>query len=400
MISDGAGQGLVSATMPPPTMPGAPGRAEANPVPEPVPGPVPGRMDVVERAIAATHAPTHGENPVALGPARKAAVIIRLLKGADAPLPLDRLPPRTAARLLHEMTAIGRLDARATLAVIDEFLNHLARPDLVFPATIEDALAQFGDDLAPEVTAQLGHRPVDETAAAWDEIAAADAACLAEILSDQGLQVRALVLSRLDPVQAAALLAQMPPEDADALVMAAATMGPVSQQVLDATGRALAETLRARRQTGALPGQPVTRVAEILNFAPGTQRDALLERIEKTDADMAGRLRRAMFTFADIPARLQPADVPKVVREADNADLVTALAGASGGDDRAAADYLLGNISKRLAEQIREEMAEHPAIDPRDADAAMTAIIAVIRRLERAGEITLVMAEDDDQEGK
>jgi len=107
-----------------------------------------------------------------------------------------------------------------------------------------------------------------------------------------------------------------------------------------------------------------------------------------------------MFTFADIPARLQPADVPKVVREADNADLVTALAGASGGDDRAAADYLLGNISKRLAEQIREEMAEHPAIDPRDADAAMTAIIAVIRRLERAGEITLVMAEDDDQEGK
>ncbi len=355
-----------------------------------------GRLDIVERAIAATHDPALDGNVVALPPVRKAAVIIRLLKGVDSALPLDRLSPAAAARLLHEMTLIGRLDARATLAVVEEFLAHISQPALRFPSDIEDALAQFADDLPAGADALLQGKGGNGQAA-WQEIAAADVPCLARVLADQGLQVRALVLSRLEPTRAAELLAQMPPEDADALVVAAATMGPVSHEVLDTVGRALAGILQARRQTGALPGQPLERVAEILNFAPGTQRDALLERIEGSDAEMATRLRRAMFTFADIPARVQAADIPRIVRATDNARLVTALAGASGAGDRAAADYLLGNISKRLAEQIREEMAERPAIDPREADAAMTAVIAAIRRLERAGDITLVPGDGDDR---
>jgi flagellar motor switch protein FliG len=79
----------------------------------------------------------------------------------------------------------------------------------------------------------------------------------------------------------------------------------------------------------------------------------------------------------------------------DQPVLVTALAAAQGKPGlEDAAEFLLANISQRLAQGLREEMATRGKVKDKEGEEAMTAIITVIRTLEASGEITLVLHED------
>jgi flagellar motor switch protein FliG len=91
-------------------------------------------------------------------------------------------------------------------------------------------------------------------------------------------------------------------------------------------------------------------------------------------------------------------DVPNVLREVAPADLITALAGARAEADAAAADFLLSNISKRMAEGYREEIAERGAVKQADAEAAMNAVVAAIRRLAQDGALTYRESEADTED--
>jgi flagellar motor switch protein FliG len=81
--------------------------------------------------------------------------------------------------------------------------------------------------------------------------------------------------------------------------------------------------------------------------------------------------------------------VPRIQRDIAPDDLTLIVAGAGEGD-RKAIDFLLENISKRMAENIREEAKEKKGVTPEDVEAAMIRAVGVIRELETAGEIFFV----------
>jgi len=136
-------------------------------------------------------------------------------------------------------------------------------------------------------------------------------------------------------------------------------------------------------------------VGAILNVSPALTRDDVLIGLEAEDADFAAEVRKAIFTFVHIPARLNPRDTPKITRLVDQPVLVTALAAATARPGlEQAADFILNNISQRLAQGLREEMGTRGRVKDRDAEEAMTAIIAAIRTLETSGEITLIQPEE------
>ena len=57
-------------------------------------------------------------------------------------------------------------------------------------------------------------------------------------------------------------------------------------------------------------------------------------------------------------------------------------------------EFLLGNISSRMAEQLREELKEITTLRAKDGEDAQFEVIRVIRDLVSRGEIALV--EEDD----
>jgi flagellar motor switch protein FliG len=63
-----------------------------------------------------------------------------------------------------------------------------------------------------------------------------------------------------------------------------------------------------------------------------------------------------------------------------------------------AADYILENMSGRVADQLREEIQEAPKPKPADVDAAMGRVVGVIRQMEATGDLIFTSEEEKEEE--
>jgi flagellar motor switch protein FliG len=124
----------------------------------------------------------------------------------------------------------------------------------------------------------------------------------------------------------------------------------------------------------------------------------MLEGLDETDQGFASAVRKAIFTFGNIPDRVAPRDIPRILRDVEPGDLVLAIAGAEACGMKRSADYILENMSGRMADQLREDVQELAKPKQADVDAAMSVFITIIRTMETAGEILLLVPEDPEEE--
>ena len=59
-------------------------------------------------------------------------------------------------------------------------------------------------------------------------------------------------------------------------------------------------------------------------------------------------------------------------------------------------EFLLAGLSSRLAESMREEIEAAGKVSARDAEEAMTEVVAAIRRMEQAGELFLIVETEEE----
>ena len=324
----------------------------------------------------------------------KAAVIVRLLLAEGAQLPLSALPEHMQSALAEQIGQMRLVD-RATLgAVVEEFLNELEQVGLAFPGGIEGALSIMDGHISPTAANRL-RRLAGASAKAdpWDRLMGLDEDRLLPVLDEESTEVAAVMLSKLPVPKAASLLGKLPGDKARRIAYAVSLTGNVDPETVRRIGLSLAAQLDTVPPR-AFDAGPVERVGAILNVSAATTRDEVLRGLDETDADFAAKVRKAIFTFAHLPARIDARDIPKITRLVEQPVLVTALAAATTGEDAAAAEFLLGSLSQRLAQTLREEMAERGQVKEKDAEAAMAAIIGAIRQLESTGEIALITPED------
>lgn len=352
------------------------------------------------RAAIATQGDTAATTtpaPAALDGRAKAAIVVRLLLSEGADLPLEDLPDDLQARLTHQMGRMRPVDRTTLAAVVREFAEALDGLGLCFPAGIGGALSVLDGRISKQTAARLRKEAgVRAAGDPWARLCALPASDLAAIAAAESTEVAAVMLSRLDTAKAAELLGLLPGPVARRVAFAMSRTAGVTPQTVDRIGLALASQLDERPQC-AFDRGPGERFGAILNLSPAATRDDVLSALDESDADFAGTVRRAIFTFAHIPDRVAPRDVARIVRATDPSDLVIALAAATGPEDAAAAEFLLANMSSRMADTLREEVGEKGPVKPRDGEAAMTAVVAAIRTLEQGGDITLQTA--DDAEG-
>jgi flagellar motor switch protein FliG len=229
-------------------------------------------------------------------------------------------------------------------------------------------------------------------------VKATDPDALVPIIGEESAEVAAVILSKLDVARAADLLGRLPGAVARRITYAISQTGSVSPEAVDRIGLALAAQIQDVPQSAFADGA-VERVGAILNYSAAAIRDEVLDGLDETDQDFAALVRKAIFTFDHLSDRVKPQDVPRILREVEQPAQVDALAGALDGELAPVAEFLLSNMSKRMAETLREEIAERGRVRPRDAEAAQTGIVNAVRRLEAAGEISLVLPEEEEGGG-
>ncbi len=330
-------------------------------------------------------------SPGRLSRLQKAAVIYRMLGSLGMSLPEGALSPEEQAQIDGAMATLGGIDPLELAAVVDEFLMAVVPPEsgpAALPGLpmadlpmIEPLLPAFGAD---------GPASDDDP---WERVVDQDPAVLLSVLEAEAPEVGAVVLSKLKVSRAAELLGMLPGPHARRLTYAVSLISDIAPRTVTRIGEALAAELGKERPR-AFSGGPVERVGAILNFSRAATRNDVLDGLDETDPTFATAVRKSIFTYLNIPARVGPRDVPKILKKVDQKVLVTALAASTTDETRPTADFILANISQRMAESLRGEVEETGEVAAADGETAMTGVVAAIRELEEAGELYLVAEEE------
>ena len=329
--------------------------------------------------------------------AQKAAIIVRLLSSEGGALPLSTLSSEAQRRLTEQFRHLGRVDKILVDQVVEEFSERVNDPSLRFPANLNSTLKLIEEHLSPEVGSDLrrsaGLGPKNDP---WPDIAAIPVPALAAAMLQEGVQVGAIILSKLTPEIASEVMAALPEDVAKATAYAVQETEHVIPEVVDCIGVAM-QKLSQPLGPHAFATEPVVRVADILNAAISSQRDAMLMALETIDMPFATKVREAIFTFADISERLEPSDVAKFIRLVEADVMVKSLAAALA-DLPDTIEFILSNMSKRMSEQYREEMGEVENLSLKEGEKAMSEVTAVIRGMKERGEIKFVNRSEEGEE--
>ena len=326
---------------------------------------------------------------------QKAAVVVHLLVTGGADPGVRELPAAQQRQLLRDMASLRFIDRETLAEVVAEFAEELDSIGLHFPREPARILAlmesQLSLDVVDQLSAELGDALLPG-AGPWAHVAELEAETLVELVVKESDEVAAVLLSKLPPARSAELLALIPTERSESITLAFARTEEIAPLAVAHIGMALGRETAARR-IPAFQTDGVKRVGDILNAATSGVRRSILDTLDASNPQFAARVRAAVFSFENIPDRIAPRDMPAILRNVDNQVLITAIAGLAP-EQAQIAEFILGNISKRMADQLREEIADRDKPSAEAHEEALGTVVAAIREMEEAGELSLVVPED------
>ena len=325
----------------------------------------------------------------------KAAIVVRFLMQEGAEIDLASRPTSLQADLTREIADLRLID-RATLAeVIEEFAHELDSIGLTAQGVLESALRLHEGIITNDTARRLRQ---DAAVQLFEDpcghIKQLDKKELLKLLDAETTEIAAVVLSKLDVRKTAALLGEMPGPRARKISFAIPQTAGVTPHAVDRIGQSLMAQLDNKPER-AFNTLPEDRIAAILTAASDDLRDEVMSGLRKTDPELAERVLAGVFTFVDIPTRIAAVDVATAVKTVAQTDIVIALCYANGNGMEEVSEFILGGLSRRMAETIREEIEERGSVKTKEGEADVTALVSGIQGQISAGEISFVDLNDD-----
>ena len=250
---------------------------------------------------------------------------------------------------------------------------------------LEKALGpQKALDVINKLTVSLQVRP-------FDFVRKTDPTQLLNFIQKEHPQTIALILAYLKPQQAAAVLSALPQEKQADVARRIAVMDRTSPDVIKEVEKILEKNLSSLIMQDYTAAGGVQSVVDILNSVDRGTEKYIMETLEVEDADLAEEIKKRMFVFEDI-LTLDNRSIQRFLREVDNKQLALALKGAT----EEVQNIIYSNMSKRLAEMIKEDIEFMGPVRLKDVEEAQQKIVNVIRKLEDAGEIVISRGGGDE----
>lgn len=218
----------------------------------------------------------------------------------------------------------------------------------------------------------------------------ADPKQLTNLISQEHPQTIALILSYLEAHQASIVLSGLPDEQQADIARRIALMDRTSPEVLKEVEGVLKERLSTVVQQDFAVAGGIQALVDILNNVDRGTEKLILEELEKEDPKLVDEIRKRMFIFEDIIS-LDNASIQRIIREVDSKDLALALKGSS----EEVKERVYRNVSKRAAEMLREDIDFMGPVRLREVEEAQQRIVAIIRKLDEAGEIIISRGGED-----
>jgi flagellar motor switch protein FliG len=325
---------------------------------------------------------------------RKAAIVLVALGPAESAKILKHLPEDEANLVTRAIAQLKLVSLDELRAVLDEFGQNAASQQLCLKGGLEYAEKMLTEAYGPSAAQSLVERVAKSFGKGgfnFDNFRKADPQQLAKLIQDEHPQTIALILSHLDPSQAANLLSSIPSETQMDVAIRMANLDQISPEVVRSIAGVIEHKLRSlggEMSREACGG--VRAVANIFNRLDPNTCSKLMEAIERTKQPLFENIRQFMFVFRDLET-LDKSAIGALISRAMRATLIVALKGA----DESLRQKFLSTQSQRGASMLLEEISALGPVKLRDVDAAQQEIIALAREMEKEGIISLKNSSDE-----
>jgi flagellar motor switch protein FliG len=212
----------------------------------------------------------------------------------------------------------------------------------------------------------------------------ADPQQLARFIHSEHPQMVALILSHLNPSQAAALLISLPLEMRADVAFRMARLDRISPEIISKVANIIGQKLNALGEVSRESYGGVRAVSEMFNRMDSALSKEILIAIEQRDSSLVETVRQLMFVFEDM-VLIDQSGIKEVLSRVDRKLLTVALKGTSEDLKK----HFTECMSQRGAEILREDMDALGPTKIKDVEAAQQQIIALIRQLESEGVVSL-----------
>ena len=323
---------------------------------------------------------------------QKAAILLISLGPDVSASVYKHLSEEEIEQLTLEISSIKKVTSEIKEEVMEEFHNIAIAQDYISQGGIGYAKQVLEKALGPEqaqaiinrLTSSLQVRP-------FDFARKADPQQILNFIQNEHPQTIALILSYLDSAQAGQILSELPQEMQADVARRIALMDSTSPEIINEVEQILEKKLSSTVTQDYTQTGGIEAVVEVLNGVDRSTERTILEALEIRDPELAEEIKKRMFVFEDI-VTLDNRAIQRVIRDCENEDLMLALKVSS--DE--VKEIVFKNMSTRMADTFKEEMEYMGPVRLRDVEEAQSRIVAIIRRLEEAGEIVIARGGGDD----
>jgi len=335
----------------------------------------------------------------ALTAQQRAAIVIALLGPENAGPVVEKIEDRHLKAFYQSYEGLSRIPREVLLATVADFVAELKN----LSGTLKG-----GKTEARELTAQLfdsarsarifgGDINAKPKADIWLRLAREQAVDLAAYLAKKRAQIIAIVLGQLPNALAGEVLAELPEELTSDVVRRLSKPVKVDEATLKALGDVMeAEYYADDTSSDTTTDNPLATVSSILSVLPGNKRETILKFLADKEPQEAERIRQTMLTFEGLSARISRTSVPTIFRQMEPDQLLMALKLAATNAPETL-EFFYANVSKRMVEQYKEQIEEMGPVKKKDAESAQAAMMSLIARLEKEGEIELIRQEAEEE---
>lgn len=315
----------------------------------------------------------------------RAAILMLALGEKDAASVLAHMGPKEVQDLGQAMAGLHNVSTAEMESVMNSFVSTLGT---------QTALGMNSDEYIRNVmTEALGQEKaggvidrilLGRNSKGLEQLKWMDPRSIAEIIRYEHPQIIAIVMSFLEPDQAAEVLSEFQDRVRTDIIMRIATLDGIQPAALQELDQILDSQFSGTSNVKSATLGGIKAAADILNLVEGSIEAQVMEQVEGADQELAQEIQDNMFTFENL-IDVDDRGFQTLLREVASDQLLLALRGA----DDVLKEKIFKNMSQRAAEMLKDDLEAAPPARLSDVESAQKEILQVTRRLSDAGEINL-----------
>ncbi len=324
---------------------------------------------------------------IALTSVQKAAIVLVSLGAAESASILKHISEDEADKVAKAIAQLSRVTPEQVEFALEEFNQYHTSQRLFVKGGMDYAHKVLIEAYGPQVAQQQLDRlmkSMNVDALSFENFRKADPQQLAKFIQDEHPQTIALILSHLDPSQAATLISSLPVETRGDVAVRMADLDQISPEIVRNIASVLDQKLRNLGELSREAYGGVRAVANIFNRLDPNTCSQMLETIEKDNFPLYESIRRFMFVFRDLE-ELDSTALSAIISRVNRSVLIIALKGAN----ESLRLKFLATQSQRGAAMMTDDIAALGPVKLKDVDVAQQEIITTARELEKEGVISL-----------